>query len=152
MTEMFRFSKDWPYHVSAGAVVFDASLGKIAVLYRGIERFDKESWHLPKGTLENNESLGAAAQREVQEETGLIIDIHGYLGAITQAWVSSGIPINKTTHYFIAITKKDLNSIDDEHDELIWLSPSEAKHKLSIEPKEEEIIVQRALDFKKKFL
>lgn len=152
MKNHFRFNKDWPYHVSAGVVVFDE--GRVAVLTRGKERFGKDSWHLPKGTLNDNETIEDAAIREAKEESGLEVSLEGYLGATQQSWRNNqtGILIDKTTHYFLAQKLSDLGEIDNEHDSLVWLGIDEAKQKLSLEPKQESHIIDRAIEFKKKFL
>lgn len=152
MESHFRFNKYWPYHVSAGVVVLDH--GKVALLYRGKERFGQESWHLPKGTLDDNETIEHAAVRETMEESGLDVRLEGYLGAIQQSWKNkqTGILIDKTTHYFLAQKINDTGKIDDEHDSLVWLGIEDAKQKLSLEPKDEEKIIVRAIKFKEMFL
>lgn len=154
MNEIFRHKIGWPYHVSSGTVSFNKDGSKIAILYRGKERFGRESWHLPKGTLNNNESLEDCAVRETLEEAGINVSLEGYLGSIQQEWVSrgSGLPINKATHYFYAKSLGSKNEMDDEHDEILWMEPEEAKKKLSLEPKKEEEIIDRALEFRRKFL
>lgn len=149
MNQLFRFRKDWPYHVSAGAVVFDKDFNKVCVLKRLAKNFGEDSWHLPKGTLNNNEPLEAAAKREVLEEAGIQIKIIGYLGAMTQQWITSkeNLPIDKTTHYFIAQVLSEAGSMDSEHDEIEWLEVKEAKQKLKKVPKREDIIIDRAFNF-----
>jgi len=152
--ELFRYNKDWPYHVSAGAVVFSADSSKLAVLYRGADNIESEGWHLPKGTIENNESIERAAIREVREESGLDIEIAGYLGAINRQFKSKtdGELVVKTIHYFIARLIRDTNALDNEHDRLDWLTPAEAIKKTSLQPKKEDEIIKRALLYKEKFL
>lgn len=36
---------------------------------------DVDSWSMPGGAVENNETLEQAAKREVLEETGLVVEI-----------------------------------------------------------------------------
>jgi 8-oxo-dGTP diphosphatase len=152
MENHFRFKKDWPYHVSAGVVVIDND--KVAILYRSKERFGVDSWHLPKGTLEDNETIEHAAVREAKEESGLDVKLEGYLGAIQQSWKTkqTGTVIDKVTHYFLAKKINDTGKIDDEHDSLIWLEIQDAKQKLGLGPKKEEVIIDRAIKFKEMFL
>ena len=54
--------------VSAGGVVFRRSAGIVHFL---LIRDSYQNWGFPKGHLEEGESPGAAALREVEEETGL---------------------------------------------------------------------------------
>jgi ADP-ribose pyrophosphatase YjhB (NUDIX family) len=64
----------WIYYehrkVSAGARV--VSDGKLLLVQRGIEPW-KGCWHLPSGYMEVDEEPQRAAEREVMEETGLIV-------------------------------------------------------------------------------
>lgn len=65
-----------------GALVVD---GRRALFVR-----EGDTWLLPGGRLEPNESPGAGAKREVREETGIEISIEG-LGAIAeQTFVRAG--------------------------------------------------------------
>ena len=49
---------------------------KVLLLRRANTGFADGSWSLPGGSLENGETLPAAAAREAREETGLAIDPH----------------------------------------------------------------------------
>jgi ADP-ribose pyrophosphatase YjhB (NUDIX family) len=62
--------------VPAASVVVVDDRGRI-VLHR---RRDNAMWALPGGTMELGESLGACARREVQEETGLEVELSGIVG------------------------------------------------------------------------
>ncbi|MEI6581687.1 MAG: NUDIX domain-containing protein [bacterium] len=154
MKELFRYNKDWPYHASAGAVVFSADSSKLAALYRGAHKLESEGWHLPKGTIENGESIEQTAIREVREEAGLDIEIVGYLGSISREYDSptDGELVIKTIHYFIGRLIRDTGKIDNEHDRVDWLTPAEAIKKTSLQPKKEDEIIKRALLYKEKFL
>lgn len=155
-TELFRYDKDWPYHVSAGTVTLrklDDGY-EVALLHRGAENFGEESWHLPKGTLHNNETLEHTALRETSEEAGIEVKLLGYIGAIQQSWHNkqSGILIDKTTHYFVAkYVGKANKPMDHEHDDLQWLPVAEAKKKTNLEPEQEGVVIDRALEFLEKF-
>lgn len=46
-------------------------------------RADSGNWSLPGGVMELGETLGAAVIREVQEETGLDVELTGILGIYT---------------------------------------------------------------------
>lgn len=58
--------------VSVGAVVIDA--GRVLLVKRGRPPL-KGEWSLPGGAVEVGETLSAAVQREVFEETGLVVDV-----------------------------------------------------------------------------
>lgn len=160
MTNLFQAQsiENWPYHVSAGGVVFKTK-GKqhlYALLFRGKHWHGEESWHLPKGTLENQEALLDCACREIKEEAGLEGKLWGYLGAITRTekYTDSKIIYSKTTHYFLfELTRGDGSTMDKEHDRLEWYSAEEAYQKLASgragKIKSEQKIINRAEKFLK---
>lgn len=49
-----------------------------------VKNMDNGTWSLPGGAVENNESLEEAAVREVKEETGYEIKVHGVV-AVNEA-------------------------------------------------------------------
>jgi 8-oxo-dGTP diphosphatase len=57
--------------VGVGAVVVNA--GRVLLIQRGREPL-KGHWSLPGGLIEVGESLHASVMREVQEETGLLVE------------------------------------------------------------------------------
>jgi len=60
---------------SVSAVIFDRR-GRLLLQ----QRSDGGQWGLPGGSVEVGESLAAAVQREVKEETGLVIDVRRVVG------------------------------------------------------------------------
>ncbi|MBU6389851.1 NUDIX domain-containing protein [Patescibacteria group bacterium] len=146
----YRSTREWPFHISSGGAVYKDENGQrtYAILFRG-ERFGKygNSWHLPKGTLTSEETLEQCALREIREESGLEVAITAYLGAIHDAWHSEkeDRDIDKTTHYFLCrYISGNSSMMDQEHDELQWLPADQAKGKLSLTPKYEALIIERA--------
>ena len=108
---------------------------------------DKFPWHLPKGTLEDNETLEHGAGREVEEETGLIGRIETYLGV--QNYVipkeAYGHRIEKVVHYFLLRFEKDSNAgMDGEYADCVWLDIDEAQTRLEGSYKSEGEIIARA--------
>lgn len=68
--------------VTVDAVVFRKSdNGHELLLIKRLKDPDKGKWALPGGFVDENEDLPNAAKRELQEETGLIIDDMEQLGA-----------------------------------------------------------------------
>lgn len=150
-----------PYHVGAGGIVYKETNGQrlYALLYRQPGRlgYKDASWHLPKGIVEDEEPLPAAARREVREEAGVEADTVDYLGAICRQdkyyptknrqveWDKEKIPVQIVVHYFLMkYISGDGSGMDDEHDRLDWLVAEEAIKKLAAIPKQEDKIVGRA--------
>src|SRR6266496_16310 len=95
----YRFTKDWPYHVSGGGIIYrrDDNDIKVLVLVHHNGKYD-----IPKGTLHYGETLEQCALREMKEESGQKGEIVGYLGGRLDEGVdkNSNVAISKITHYF----------------------------------------------------
>jgi ADP-ribose pyrophosphatase YjhB (NUDIX family) len=61
--------------VAVGAFVFDAD-GRVLLVERG-KPPGAGLWTVPGGRLETGETLAQAVAREVQEETGLVVEVGG---------------------------------------------------------------------------
>jgi 8-oxo-dGTP diphosphatase len=70
-----------PVLAAGGIVLREGSRPRIAIVRL---RRDK-SWVLPKGKLNPGERALAAARREVLEETGHAVSVHGFLGSMLYA-------------------------------------------------------------------
>lgn len=57
---------------------------------------------LPGGHVERGESLGAALDRELQEEIGLVPVHQEYAGFVEHAWRDKGVPVLELNHCFSA--------------------------------------------------
>ncbi len=66
--------REYPDHpiVGVGAVIIDPTTPRVVLVRRGSPPLQGE-WSLPGGVVELGETLRAAAEREAQEETGLIV-------------------------------------------------------------------------------
>lgn len=152
----YRASKDWPYAISAGCVVYREVDGQIQALLlkrtpdHSYNMTNKDTYNLPKGHVDLTERLDQAAQRETEEEAGCESEITTYLGAHIRSFLlpKYQVPNEKTTHYFAAVWKRDLDTIDSEHDEKVWVSIEKAKKLLGQpNPKGEDEFITRLEKF-----
>lgn len=81
--------------VSSGGIVIFSNTILLLKKYNG-------DWVLPKGRVEENESLSTAALREVEEETGVKASIIGYIGQINYRYKSIQYDenISKIVHWY----------------------------------------------------
>lgn len=97
----------------------------VAVIHR--ERY-KGKWSLPKGKLDEGESIWGAALREVKEETGCSAEIIGFAGI--SHYFHNQRP--KFVVYWRMTAEQNCRfEKSEEVDQLEWLPPAEAKEKLS---------------------
>jgi 8-oxo-dGTP pyrophosphatase MutT (NUDIX family) len=96
---------------SAGAIILREVEGKLKVALAHHPRRTK-SWVLPKGHVEEGESLEQAALREIYEEVGLDnVQLIKHLGTITRESVkSNGDVEQKTIHFYLAYAPGDSQS------------------------------------------
>ena len=87
---------------SAGGVVIDVQGGaaRIAVIARR-NRAGRVEWCLPKGHIENNETLEETAVREVAEETGIVGRVLASLGTIEYWFSTSDRVVHKVVHHYL---------------------------------------------------
>jgi 8-oxo-dGTP pyrophosphatase MutT (NUDIX family) len=128
--------------VSAGGVVLRERDGRVEVALVG--RGQPLRWGLPKGGLQARETLDRAAVREVQEETGLQVELLAPIGDIVYWFNTRGARHHKTVHYFLMrAVGGDVRDHDWENDEAAWFPVDEAL-RIMVFPNEVEI-VRRAL-------
>ena len=102
---------------------------KIAVIRR--ERYGTE-WCLPKGKMNQGETLAETVHREIKEETGCDVDLVRFLA-------TDSYPTRhniKSVFYWLCHLKGEcqFTNVDDEEvKELAWLSPQEAISRLTHE-------------------
>lgn len=134
-------------HISSGGVIYRISPeNKIEVLL--LHQRVSRKWHLPKGTQEGKESLEKTALREVEEETGLKVEIEKYLCKLPSLKEDGR---QKITHYFLMKAVKgdfDGRSHEDKnkYDMIEWVEIEKAKQLLRefTEFEKEEDILEKA--------
>ncbi len=114
---------DVPGH---GAMVAACHGGKILLVREYRLPLDRVVWGLPGGRSESGDAAEATAKRELEEETGLVID--GPLRALTQL-VPSAAVTNHTIHLFAARVRdpEALQRQESEIASLHWLSVAEVE-------------------------
>ena len=102
-----------------------------------------DDWSLPKGKLEDGETLVETAVREVREETGCTVDCGRYAGRYQYDAGSQGTKGVFVWHMDVA----DERAVepDDEVDDRAWLTPEVALGRLTYE-NERELVARAFVD------
>jgi 8-oxo-dGTP pyrophosphatase MutT (NUDIX family) len=115
---------------SAGAIILREVEGKLKIALAQHQRAIK-TWVLPKGHVEEGESVEEAALREIYEETGLDnVQLVKHLGTIMrESLKSNGDVVQKTIHFYLAYALSNSQSpgpSDLSFTEVGWFAPEEA--------------------------
>jgi 8-oxo-dGTP pyrophosphatase MutT (NUDIX family) len=87
---------------------------------------------LPKGHLDEGETIVQAATREVQEETGMVVEPVQELGEVRYWYVRNRRKVAKSVHFFLfRLLGGDLADHDDEVLEARWIELEQAQKALS---------------------
>jgi 8-oxo-dGTP pyrophosphatase MutT (NUDIX family) len=116
--------------VAAGGLVWrDSPRGtELAVVHRP----QHGDWTLPKGKLDPGERWQDAALREVEEETGLHVELAGFAGS--SSYMTNRAPKVVLYWHMIVIGEADFDPDDpSEVDALDWLAVPEARKRLTYE-------------------
>ena len=106
-----------------------------AAIIARINRAGRVEWCLPKGHIEEAETLEEAARREIEEETGIRGDILHSLGNIEYWFTSSGQRIHKTVHHYLLKATGGEITIDNDPDheavDVAWVPFTDLNRRLS---------------------
>lgn len=119
---------------AAGGVICNKTHNQIRVLL--IKR--KGFWDLPKGKLEEGESIEECAVREVEEETGVInVSIEDFLCETYHEYFEDETKYGKTTHWYSMKTGNPDFGFDPQAEEGItemkWIDLAKAKSMVHFE-------------------
>ncbi len=90
--------------ISAGGIVYQIISGQVEIL---LLKDPKENWTFPKGLVEKNEAIVAAAKREITEEAGITnLTFKKELAVVNYTYTYKNTVIYKTVHYFLFATTK----------------------------------------------
>jgi 8-oxo-dGTP pyrophosphatase MutT (NUDIX family) len=137
---------------SAGAIILREIEGELKIALAQHQRTDK-TWVLPKGHVEEGESIEEATLREIHEEAGLDnVQLIKHLGTIMRESVKrDGDLEQKTIHFFLAYAlenNQSPNPTDLLFTEVGWFKPQEAIDLLPYESDQAFLKEHLALLFK----
>ena len=97
-----------------------------------LDRHGKLLWSLPKGHIEDGETVEQTAMREVKEETGISAQVLRPLGTIDYWFVAERRRVHKTVHHFLLeSTGGELSDEDVEVTEVAWVPLTELETRLA---------------------
>ena len=122
--------------ISAGGIVVDFNSPKLSVaVIARINRAGRIEWCLPKGHLEGDETSAEAAQREVEEETGIRGQIICPLGTVDYWFTVTGIRVHKLVHHFLLRAHSGILTVDNDPDQeaidAAWIPFNDLRSRLS---------------------
>jgi len=140
--------------VSAGGLVFRRSDHLVetllcARLRPGYQREDAAlTWRLPKGTPEPGETVEETARREVQEETGVHVNVLAPITSIRYFFVGhdDGVGYDKTVYFFLMEPRGGSTADHDaEFDVVEWRSYEQALELLEYDNERNVLEAARSL-------
>jgi len=128
---------------SAGGVLVDEANSKVLLVYKE----SSDEWLLPKGHIEEGETIESAAQREVFEETGFKNEIRNLMSVQVRPDMAEPSK-SKVIFWFSSILIDGDKSLDtqmaDENFKGEWFSKEESLTKLRWE--EDKKLVKNVFD------
>lgn len=122
-----QFFKHFKQIKTGGGLVKNEA-GEVLLIFR------RGKWDLPKGKLDDGETLSECALREVQEETGLMqIEIGNEINTTYHTYVEFGKHVLKESHWYIMLSKGDEEpkpQIEEDITEIRWVKKKDLKNYL----------------------
>ena len=101
---------------------------------------------LPKGHIDPGETALQAAEREVREETGVVVELIRELGEVRYWYRRDGRTIGKTVAFYLfEYEGGDVSDHDDEVEDVRWVGLEEAQRTLTYDG--ERKVVERAIAY-----
>jgi 8-oxo-dGTP pyrophosphatase MutT (NUDIX family) len=117
-----------------------------AVLIGRLDRHGRLLWSLPKGHIEDGETVEQTAVREVKEETGISARVVRPLGSIDYWFVAERRRVHKTVHHFLLTAEGgELSDEDVEVTEVAWVPVAELETTLAYADERKLVRKARAL-------
>ena len=114
---------------AGGLVLRELMFGTEIVLVR---RFAQGLWALPKGTPIADETPSQTARREVEEETGLAVEVDRFAGSIQYQFTRENILFRKTVNFYLMhAVGGDFARHDGEYDAVEWVPVDRALDTMS---------------------
>lgn len=113
---------------------------EVVLCYRESENL----WALPKGTPEPGESREETARREVEEESGLMVQSGPSVGETRYSFVRDGFRYEKVVYFYLmTAVGGDTGNHDAEFDFAEWVPVDQAIEQLTF--KNESRVLEKAL-------
>ncbi len=113
---------------------------EVVLCYRESENL----WALPKGTPEEGETREETARREVEEESGLMVESGPSVGETRYSFVRDGFQYEKVVYFYLMTAiGGDTGNHDAEFDLAEWVPVDQAIEQLTF--KNESRILEKAL-------
>jgi 8-oxo-dGTP diphosphatase len=110
-----------PIVLAVNVLIVDENDRCLVVRRSASSRVNAGSWDFPGGKIEPGESLDQALLREVEEETGLTIELLGVAGA-----AQAELPDRTVAHLMMhGRTVASAVKLSSEHDDFAWVPRAE---------------------------
>ena len=123
------------HETTSGGIVFrkNPKSGIVEIL---LIKDSKNRWTIPKGHVEPGEEIGATAEREIREETGLNdVEVYSYLGKVNFRYRRTQSLVLMVMHIWLVEAKGDTNQLQPEEwlADIKWIPAVEAVDSIAYE-------------------